>query len=244
VVSFTPRPLYPQGKSSSYPLDKRLCEPQSRSGCGVCLNITFKRDSNINWLWILDIYYTIKMYKGIGGITPRIPNIGSRWRWMVSYTPRSLYHRVKSPRHTLDRKLEYIRGCIQKFPDWIITKQTTTINTGWEATERVMAAKRTRLTHKIAMQLHLVAESCTICSSSSRRPVRKLSDTLSYMYIVHKVLEDSFNLPQVAVHWNEYSIIALILRICYWFLCGNDTLKRTVLMLVFAKQTSDPTVQY
>jgi hypothetical protein len=44
-----------------------------------------------------------------------------------------------------------------------------------------MAAKLTRLSHKIAIQLHLVAESCTICSSRSRRPVRKLLDTLSYM---------------------------------------------------------------
>jgi hypothetical protein len=34
VVSFTPRPLYPQGKSPWYPLDKRLGEPQSRSGRG------------------------------------------------------------------------------------------------------------------------------------------------------------------------------------------------------------------
>jgi hypothetical protein len=34
-------------------------------------------------------------------------------------------------------------------------------------------------THKIAIQLHLVAESCTICNSSSRRPVRKLFDTPS-----------------------------------------------------------------
>jgi len=43
-----------------------------------------------------------------------------------------------------------------------------------------MAAKLTRLTYKIAIQLHLVAESYTICSSRSRRPVRKLLDTLSY----------------------------------------------------------------
>jgi hypothetical protein len=43
-----------------------------------------------------------------------------------------------------------------------------------------MAAKLTRRTHKIAIQLHLVAESCTICSSRSRRPVRKLLDTSSY----------------------------------------------------------------
>jgi hypothetical protein len=31
VVSFTPRPLYSLGKSSSYPLDRRLGGPQSRS---------------------------------------------------------------------------------------------------------------------------------------------------------------------------------------------------------------------
>jgi hypothetical protein len=43
-----------------------------------------------------------------------------------------------------------------------------------------MEAKLTRLTHKIAIQLHLVAESCTICSSRSRRPVRKLLDKTSF----------------------------------------------------------------
>jgi hypothetical protein len=44
-----------------------------------------------------------------------------------------------------------------------------------------MTVKFTRMTHKIAIQLHLVAESCTICSSRSRRPVRKLLDTPSYL---------------------------------------------------------------
>jgi len=48
-----------------------------------------------------------------------------------------------------------------------------------------MAAKVTRLTHKIAIQLHLMAErereSCTICSCRSRLPVRKLMDTPSYV---------------------------------------------------------------
>jgi hypothetical protein len=75
----------------------------------------------------------------------------------------------------------HLRGRIQKFTDWVVTKYTlTTINTRWEATQRVMAAKLTRLTHIIAIQLYLVAESCTICSSRSRRPVRKLLDTPSY----------------------------------------------------------------
>jgi hypothetical protein len=33
-VSFTPRPLYLQGKSLWYPLDRRLGEPQTRSRRG------------------------------------------------------------------------------------------------------------------------------------------------------------------------------------------------------------------
>jgi hypothetical protein len=37
-----------------------------------------------------------------------------------------------------------------------------------------MATKLTILIHKIPIQLHLVAESCTVCSSRSRRPVRKI----------------------------------------------------------------------
>jgi len=43
-----------------------------------------------------------------------------------------------------------------------------------------MAAK---LTYKIAIQLHPVAKDCTICSSRSRRPLRKLLNTLSYFVI-------------------------------------------------------------
>jgi len=41
-----------------------------------------------------------------------------------------------------------------------------------------MAAKITRLTHKTAIQLHLVAKTYNVCSYLSRRPVRKLLDTL------------------------------------------------------------------
>jgi len=46
-----------------------------------------------------------------------------------------------------------------------------------------MAAKLTRLTHKITIQLRLMAENCTICSSRSRRPVRNLLITLSYITV-------------------------------------------------------------
>jgi len=43
-----------------------------------------------------------------------------------------------------------------------------------------MVAKLTRLAHRVVIQLHLVVERCTICSSHSRQPVRKLLDTPSY----------------------------------------------------------------
>jgi len=63
--------------------------------------------------------------------------------------------------------------------------KTTTISTRWEARQSVMAAKLTRLSHKIAIQLYLVAQSCIICSSRSRRPVRKLLDTPSYILVLY-----------------------------------------------------------
>jgi hypothetical protein len=50
-----------------------------------------------------------------------------------------------------------------------------------------MAVKLTGLTHKIAIQLHLVVESCTVCSFRSRRPVRKLLDTHSYFVVPYNM---------------------------------------------------------
>jgi hypothetical protein len=70
-----------------------------------------------------------------------------------------------------------------------------------------MAAKLTRLTHKIAIQLHLVAESCITCSSHSRRPVRKLLDTL----VPHSVLtlhaKLSINVTNVHQHVKKYALV-------------------------------------
>jgi hypothetical protein len=42
---------------------------------------------------------------GSGGIAPRILNLGTRWRWVVSSTPRHLYPKGKSPWDPLDRRL-------------------------------------------------------------------------------------------------------------------------------------------
>jgi len=74
-------------------------------------------------------------------------------------------------------------GISKSFRTDSITKYTlTTMNTSSEATQKLMAAKLTRLTHKM-IELHLVAESCTIWSSHSRHPIRKFLDTPSYVLI-------------------------------------------------------------
>jgi hypothetical protein len=42
---------------------------------------------------------------GSGCIHPRFLDLGTSWRWVVSFTPRSLYLQRKCPRYPLDRRL-------------------------------------------------------------------------------------------------------------------------------------------
>jgi len=74
-----------------------------------------------------------------------------------------------------------IQGCPKNFRTESKKYTLTIMNIRSKATQRIMAENFTRLTHKIAMKLHLVADSCTICNSRFRRPVRKLLDTPSYL---------------------------------------------------------------
>jgi len=39
----------------------------------------------------------MKTYWGSGGIAPRILNLGVMWRWVASFTPRSLYPLGRAP---------------------------------------------------------------------------------------------------------------------------------------------------
>jgi hypothetical protein len=71
-----------------------------------------------------------------------------------------------------------IRGCNQKISDWVYN-EITIINSRWEATQRVMAAKLTRLTHKIAIQLYPVADSCTNTIWRQRALHKTLPQSLS-----------------------------------------------------------------
>jgi hypothetical protein len=80
----------------------------------------------------------------------------------------------------MSTNLLLLRGCIQKLPDWVDNEIYAYNNKHLLGSNtKVMAAKLTRLTHKIAIQLRLVAENCTICSSRSRWPVRKLLDKIA-----------------------------------------------------------------
>jgi len=123
-----------------------------------------------------------------------------------------------------------VRGCIQKFPDWV-DNEITTIYSRWEATQRFMAPKLTRLTHKIAIQLHLVAEGSTIISSRSRRPVRKLLDAPSYFEVLfwhspggaqetykthawQPFLDRDPNRLRAECVWDELLLCSVLLNIC------------------------------
>jgi hypothetical protein len=78
-----------------------------------------------------------------------------------------------------------------------------------------MTAKLTRLAHKIVIQLHLVAESWSICSSRSRRPVRRLLDKLSYgfyeqyKYFVQTILYFTGNSSPLFRRREDYSNFVL-----------------------------------
>jgi hypothetical protein len=42
-------------------------------------------------------HHSMKTDWGSGGIAPRILDLGTRWRWVVNFTPRSLYPRERIP---------------------------------------------------------------------------------------------------------------------------------------------------
>jgi hypothetical protein len=58
--------------------------------------------SSLNFTSTISI---MKAYWGSGDIAARIFDLGTRWRWVVSFTPRPLYLQGKSPWYPLDRSL-------------------------------------------------------------------------------------------------------------------------------------------
>jgi hypothetical protein len=113
-----------------------------------------------------------------------------------------------------------IRECIQKLPDWVDNEIYAYNN------KHSLRSNRNRLTRRIVIQLHLVAESCTICSSRSRRPVRKLLDR-SYIlkcifsYWKYVLFCDSIYLMLLYVVLLCYAILSFVL-LCHVMLCCSS----------------------
>jgi len=105
--------------------------------------------------------------------------------------------------------MKSIWGVSKGFRTESITKYTlTTI----KATQRVMAAKLTRLTHKITTQLHLTAEICTICSSRARWSVRKLLDTFGkrvFETVANRFLPKNYLPPcrSTCCGWGRFQVL-------------------------------------
>jgi hypothetical protein len=76
------------------------------TGC-QCLFITTRSITKVKVTSSLCLtkHYAIKTYGGSGCIDPRFLDLGTSWRWVVSFTPLPLYPRVKSPLYPLDRRL-------------------------------------------------------------------------------------------------------------------------------------------
>jgi hypothetical protein len=105
---------YPLGTGGSFPGDKATpasssnvknawsytFTPPIRLRCGVKVKVKVKLSlSFLNWS---------PRHEGLlgsGGIPPRIIELGTRWRWVVSFTPWPLYPRGKSLWYLLDRRL-------------------------------------------------------------------------------------------------------------------------------------------
>jgi hypothetical protein len=54
---------------------------------------------------LLTEHHAMKTYWRSGGIAPRILDLGTRWRWVVSFTPWPIYPQGKKPWYPLDRRL-------------------------------------------------------------------------------------------------------------------------------------------
>jgi hypothetical protein len=64
-----------------------------------------KKGKNVKLSLCLTKHHAMKTYWGSSGIAPRILDLGVRWGWVVSFTPRQIYPQEKKLRYPLDRRL-------------------------------------------------------------------------------------------------------------------------------------------
>jgi hypothetical protein len=71
------------------------------------VNLLIKNFTHVKDSLCLTKHPSVKTYWGSGGIAPRILDLGTRWRWVVNFTPQPLYPqgKIPPPRYPLDRSL-------------------------------------------------------------------------------------------------------------------------------------------
>jgi hypothetical protein len=70
----------------------------------TCFCCVLVEDKCVPVLFLIE-HHAMEAYWGSESIAPRIIDLGTRWRWVVSFTPRPFYPQGKSPFYPLDRRL-------------------------------------------------------------------------------------------------------------------------------------------
>jgi hypothetical protein len=65
----------------------------------------FKGNGKVVPVFFLTEHHAMEASRRSGGIAPRILDLGTTWRWVVSFTPRLLYLQGEIPWYPLDRRL-------------------------------------------------------------------------------------------------------------------------------------------
>jgi hypothetical protein len=106
--------------SANFTWTTSLCLTQCRRTVGVneelydctedsvnsrVVNTIIQVTVKVNLFLCLTKHLAIKTYWRNRDIAPRILNLGTRWRWVVSFMPRPLYNRGKNPWYPLDMRL-------------------------------------------------------------------------------------------------------------------------------------------
>jgi hypothetical protein len=117
MVSSTLRPLYHR-KNPQYPLVEAGWDPEPawtrwrrEKFPAPCRELNPDHPAHslgiikVKLFLCLTKHHAMKTYWGSGGIVPRILDLGTRWRWVVSFTTLLLYLQGKSPWYALDRRL-------------------------------------------------------------------------------------------------------------------------------------------
>jgi hypothetical protein len=68
-------------------------------------NLEGKGKKKVKLSLCLTKHHAMKTYWGSGSIAPCIPDLGTKWRGVVSFTPQLLYPQGKNPWYPSDRRL-------------------------------------------------------------------------------------------------------------------------------------------